>query len=140
MTPILLSPSGKMDRESNVLKNAPHTIMEARASEPRSLIIHSDIFIAFQVMAEEWNRPYSRAKAVYPLKSLKQDKFWPTTSRLNDTYARGHLVLPMDTHLSTSGIAGTEIGISFVLAPPLRLSSREKMLRRPHYRPHTLQE
>ena len=28
---------------------------------------------------------YSRAKAVYPLPTLRRAKFWPTTSRLNDT-------------------------------------------------------
>ena len=56
-----------MDREDNVLKNAPHTIQE--------------------VMAEEWTHPYSRNTAAFPLKGLKRDKFWPTTSRLNDTYA-----------------------------------------------------
>ena len=36
-------------------------------------------------MTEEWTHPYSRAKAVYPVKNLMKDKFWPTTSRLNDT-------------------------------------------------------
>ena len=74
--------SGKMDREDNVLKNSPHTIQE--------------------VMAEEWTHPYSRAKAVYPVKGLKNDKFWPTTSRLNDTYGDRNLVCscpPIETFM-----------------------------------------
>merc|ERR1719478_97676 len=74
--------SGKVPRDDNVLKNAPHT--------------------AAVVMADEWSHPYSREQAAYPLKSLKQDKFWPTTSRLNDTYGDRNLVCscpPIETFL-----------------------------------------
>jgi len=51
-------------------------------------------------MTEEWTHPYSRAKAVYPVKSLMKDKFWPTTSRLNDTFGDRNLVCscpPLET-------------------------------------------
>jgi len=74
--------AGKMSKEDNVLKNAPHTIQE--------------------VMAEEWTHPYSRAKAAYPVKGLKRDKFWPTVSRLNDTYGDRNLVCscpPIETFM-----------------------------------------
>ena len=64
--------SGNMSKEDNVLKNAPHT--------------------AAVVMADEWTHPYSRQKAVYPLPALKRNKFWPSTSRLNDTYGDRNLV------------------------------------------------
>merc|ERR1719478_1762944 len=64
--------SGKVPRDDNVLKNAPHT--------------------AAVVMADEWSHPYSRTKAVYPVPSLRATKFWPTTSRLNDTYGDRNLV------------------------------------------------
>uniref|UniRef100_A0A7S0Q0B3 Glycine cleavage system P protein n=1 Tax=Coccolithus braarudii TaxID=221442 RepID=A0A7S0Q0B3_9EUKA len=63
---------GLMPRDDNLLKNAPHT--------------------AAVVMADEWNRPYSRTAAAYPLPSLRQAKFWPTTSRVNDTYGDRNLV------------------------------------------------
>ena len=43
-----------MDREDNVLKNAPHTVSV--------------------VTADTWEHPYSRKKAVFPLASLKKDK------------------------------------------------------------------
>jgi len=74
--------AGKMPKEDNPLKNAPHTIAE--------------------VMAEEWTRPYSRTKAAYPVKGLKRDKFWPTVSRLNDTYGDRNLVCscpPIETFM-----------------------------------------
>ena len=74
--------SGKMSKEDNVLKNAPHTVQV--------------------VTQEEWNHPYSRSKAVFPVKGLRQQKFWPTTSRLNDTYGDRNLVCscpPLETFL-----------------------------------------
>jgi len=58
--------TGKQPKDNNLLKNAPH---------PISAISLSDT---------EWNRPYSREKAVYPLPYLRQRKFWPTISRIDD--------------------------------------------------------
>ena len=80
--------AGKADRDDNVLKNAPHTQQ--------------------YVMSEEWNHPYSRAKAAFPVKGLKQAKFWPTTSRLNDTYGDRNLVCscpPIETFLEEEDAA-----------------------------------
>lgn len=64
--------SGVQPQENNVLKNAPHTMTVC--------------------MAEKWDRPYPRAKAAYPTPGLKSTKFWPTTSRVNDTYGDRNLV------------------------------------------------
>jgi len=58
--------SGKADKKDNVLKNAPHT--------PDSII------------SDKWNHSYSREKAAYPLKYLKDCKFWPTVGRLDHVY------------------------------------------------------
>ena len=44
------------------------------------------------VMADAWDRPYSRAKAAFPVPNLRATKFWPTTSRVNDTYGDRNLV------------------------------------------------
>jgi len=63
---------GLMSQEDNPLKNAPHT--------------------ASVVTAEKWDHPYSRAKAVFPMPGLRSAKFWPTVSRLNDTYGDRNLV------------------------------------------------
>lgn len=64
--------TGKQPKENNVLKNAPH---------PISVIATS-----------EWNRPYSRQTAVYPLPWLMEKKFWPTVSRVDDAYGDLNLV------------------------------------------------
>jgi len=71
---------GLMSQEDNPLKNAPHT--------------------ASVVTADKWDRPYSRTKAVFPMAGLRATKFWPTVSRLNDTYGDRNLVCscpPMET-------------------------------------------
>lgn len=60
------------DPENNVLVNAPHT---------------ADI-----VMADEWNQPYSRSKAAYPLAYVKANKFWPSVSRIDNAYGDRNLI------------------------------------------------
>jgi glycine dehydrogenase len=63
---------GMADRENNVLKNAPHT--------------------AGLALADEWEFPYSRQKAVYPLDYVKANKFWPTVRRIDSAYGDRNLV------------------------------------------------
>jgi glycine dehydrogenase len=63
---------GKADWENNVLKNAPHT---------------SEV-----TLSDDWDRSYSRQKAVYPLKWIAENKFWPPVSRIDDAYGDRHLV------------------------------------------------
>jgi glycine dehydrogenase len=63
---------GKADKENNVLKNAPHT--------------------ASVVTADQWNRPYSRQKAAYPLAFVRNTKFWPAVSRIDNAYGDRNLV------------------------------------------------
>ena len=73
---------GLLPQDDNPLKNAPHTQAVA--------------------IADKWERPYSRTVAVYPVPGLKQNKFWPTTSRVNDTYGDRNLVCscpPLETFL-----------------------------------------
>lgn len=56
--------TGKADRTNNVLKHAPHT---------------QEVLLSSQ-----WDRPYSREKAAFPLASLRKRKFWPTVSRVGE--------------------------------------------------------
>jgi glycine dehydrogenase len=72
---------GKADRENNVLKHAPHT--------------------AAVITADEWTRPYSRQKAAYPLPFVRDAKFWPTVSRIDNAYGDRNLVcscLPVEAY------------------------------------------
>ncbi|KAI0001679.1 glycine cleavage system P-protein-domain-containing protein [Russula vinacea] len=66
--------TGKQPRDNNVLKNAPHPISVIALSE------------------DEWNRPYSRQKAAYALPWLRERKFWPTVSRVDDAYGDTNLI------------------------------------------------
>ncbi len=64
--------SGKADKVNNVLKNAPHT--------------------ALVVSADEWDRPYTRSQAAFPLSFVRDFKFWPSVSRVNDSHGDRTLV------------------------------------------------
>ncbi|MGY0618750.1 aminomethyl-transferring glycine dehydrogenase [Lysobacter sp. A378] len=57
---------GKLDREDNPLKHAPHT--------------------AAQVSASEWTHAYPRELAAFPLAVLKQQKYWPPVARVDNVY------------------------------------------------------
>ncbi|CAE7867527.1 gcvP [Symbiodinium sp. KB8] len=73
---------GKVDKENNVLKRAPHT--------------------ADMVISDSWDRPYSREQAVYPLPGLRSNKFWPTVGRVDNVYGDRHLICscpPLQSYL-----------------------------------------
>jgi len=56
--------AGKMPREGNLLKNAPHT--------------------AGALLATEWAHPYPREHAAFPLPYVRAAKYWPPVGRLNN--------------------------------------------------------
>ena len=62
---------GRMDRDDNPLKNAPHT--------------------AESLLVETWTHPYSRETAAYPLKSLRANKYWPPVGRADHVYGDRNL-------------------------------------------------
>lgn len=64
--------SGEADQADNVLKHAPHT--------------------SRMVSADQWDRPYSRQIAAYPVDYLKENKFWPTVGRVNDSQGDRNLI------------------------------------------------
>ncbi len=63
---------GKFDTVNNVLKNAPHTEQV--------------------VIADDWDRPYSREKAAYPLEWVRDRKFFASVSRVDEAYGDRNLV------------------------------------------------
>ena len=72
---------GNADKANNVLKHAPHT--------------------QAVVLTENWDRPYTREKAVFPLSYTKSNKFWPTVSRIDSAYGDRNLVcscLPIEEY------------------------------------------
>ena len=62
----------RFDPINNPLKNAPHTLDDVTASE--------------------WNRPYSREQAVWPVSSLRADKYWAPVNRVDNVYGDRNLI------------------------------------------------
>ncbi len=72
---------GELDREDNPLKHAPHT--------------------ATQAAAAEWNHGYSRELAVFPLATLRQQKYWPPVARVDNVYGDKNVMcacIPVDAY------------------------------------------
>jgi glycine dehydrogenase len=44
------------------------------------------------ICADEWNHAYSRSKAAFPLPYVKENKFWPSIARVNNTYGDRNLI------------------------------------------------
>jgi glycine dehydrogenase len=72
---------GRVPRDNNALKHAPHT--------------------AQAVTATEWTRPYSREQAAFPAPWVRAFKFWPAVARIDDAYGDRNLVCtcpPLDSY------------------------------------------
>jgi glycine dehydrogenase len=63
---------GKADKVDNALKHAPHT---------QQVII-----------AEDWKHAYTRNQAAFPLPYTRENKFWPSIARVNNTYGDRNLI------------------------------------------------
>ena len=63
---------GRLDREDNPLKHAPHT--------------------AAVVTADDWKRKYPRSLAAYPVASLRESKYWVPVGRADNVYGDRNLV------------------------------------------------
>lgn len=63
--------SGDMDENNNPLKHAPHTQRD---------------------IAGEWERPYTREQAAFPVAAVYQNKFWPSVNRIDDVYGDRNLI------------------------------------------------
>lgn len=63
---------GSADKQINVLTQSPHTINV--------------------IATENWDRPYSREKAAFPLVWVRDQKFWPSVSRIDSAYGDRNLV------------------------------------------------
>ena len=63
--------AGTVAREDSTLANAPHT--------------------PDQLVASDWDRPYSKERAFYPLPGVREDKYWPPVARIDNVYGDRHL-------------------------------------------------
>ena len=72
---------GTLDRADNPLKHAPHT--------------------AAQATAQDWPHGYPRELAVFPLESLKRQKYWPPVARVDNVYGDKNVMcacIPVDAY------------------------------------------
>ncbi len=63
--------NGAIAAEATALRNAPHTAM---------------------CIAGEWDRAYTREQAVFPVASLKGNKYWPPVGRIDNVYGDRNVV------------------------------------------------
>ena len=63
--------NGEVDVEASVLRNAPHT--------------------AADLLGDDWDRPYSRSVAAFPLSGMTQDKYFPPVGRIDNAHGDRNL-------------------------------------------------
>ncbi|MDG1944920.1 MAG: aminomethyl-transferring glycine dehydrogenase [Halioglobus sp.] len=64
--------NGTLDSTDNPLTNAPHTLADVAASN--------------------WDHPYSREQAAYPVESLRRSKYWAPVNRVDNVYGDRNLM------------------------------------------------
>ena len=62
---------GRIDKDNNPLKNAPHTVED---------------------LVGDWDRPYSREQGCFPPGAFRVDKYWPPVNRVDNVWGDRHLV------------------------------------------------
>jgi len=75
---------GKADKTNNVVINAPHTV--------------------YMVTGDNWEYPYSRKKAAFPVYYEYIEKYWTPVTKIDDAYGDRNLVctcVPMEEYEST---------------------------------------
>jgi len=62
---IMAIENGEVDAENNLLKHAPHTAND---------------------LVGDWDRPYSKEQAVFPMEILRNQKYWPPVNRIDNVH------------------------------------------------------
>jgi glycine dehydrogenase len=76
--------TGEADRENNLLTNAPHPLAD--------------------LVADAWDRPYSRERAAFPTPATRDHKIWPPVGRIDGAYGDRNLVCvcpPIEEYVTT---------------------------------------
>jgi glycine dehydrogenase len=82
---------GRIAAKDSPLRHAPHT--------------------AADVSADDWSHAYSRAEAAYPVAALRERKYWPTVSRIDNPYGDRHLICacpPIEAYADAPGETADE--------------------------------
>lgn len=76
--------NGSVNAKNNILKHAPHSLKT--------------------ITADAWDRDYTRTEAAFPLPWVRNNKFWPTISRVNNTHGDRNLVCtcePIESYMES---------------------------------------
>ena len=68
----MISIRKEIDANTNLVKNAPHTLA--------------------MLTANEWNFEYTRQQAAYPLAYIAENKFWPSVTRIDEAHGDRNLI------------------------------------------------
>lgn len=81
---------GSAEKKNNVVVNAPHT--------------------AEMLIANNWNMPYNREKAAYPLEWVRDGKYFTPVAKIDDAFGDRNLCacLPMGEHEDIAPVVGVE--------------------------------
>ena len=79
---------GRMDRNNNPLKNAPHTMED---------------------LVGEWDRPYSREAACFQAGAFRVDKYWTPVNRVDNVFGDRNLVCSRHVRESCRVAAATHL-------------------------------
>ncbi|MEE3290125.1 MAG: aminomethyl-transferring glycine dehydrogenase [Pseudomonadota bacterium] len=63
--------AGEIEAENSPLRNAPHTMHD--------------------MVDEQWNRPYSKKQAAFPMGGTMDSKYWPAVNRIDNVYGDRNL-------------------------------------------------
>ena len=83
MISIRLEIASENKNDHTLLKNAPHTLA--------------------MITSDEWDFPYSRQKAAFPLEFVRENKFWPAVRRVDEAYGDRNLICscpPIESYLN----------------------------------------
>ena len=75
---------GEADQEDNVLVNAPHT---------------------HHLLLQDWSHPYGKAEAYFPIRALRDYKYWPPVGRVDNAAGDRKLICtcpPMEDYLEAA--------------------------------------
>ena len=87
-------PKEEMDRFIQAMKQIKIECEKIKAGEydPKDNPVTMSPHTADEVCADEWNHPYSRTEAAFPLEWLRENKFWPAVARVDNGFGDRNLV------------------------------------------------
>ncbi|WP_010519346.1 aminomethyl-transferring glycine dehydrogenase [Croceivirga radicis] len=81
----------ELDRFCDAMLSIREEIDQANAAEPNNVLKNAPHTLAM-VTADQWDFPYSRKDAAYPLEFVFENKFWPSVRRTDEAFGDRNLI------------------------------------------------